>query len=77
MDREEIQQWKENDDEDEGEKDDVEIREGSIIGVQHDRTRGLIHFFKDGKDLGLAFNNQELRSGKLLPFIQIQCHCEL
>ena len=71
MDKEEISHWKEPENDEDGneKKNEIEIGEGSIIGVQHDRLRGLIHFFKDGKDLGLAFNNKELRSRKLLPFL--------
>ena len=34
--------------------------------------RGILNFFKDGKDLGQAVCQPELKTGKLFPFIQIQ-----
>lgn len=39
--------------------------------------RGIINFYKDGKDLGEAFNNRELKEGYLFPFLQIQEICQV
>ena len=39
--------------------------------------RGLLHFFKEGNDLGVAFNQPELKEGQFYPFIQIGCKCQL
>ena len=50
---------------------------GSIIGVLVDMDRGMINFFKDGKDLGQAFCQPELKQGPLFPFIQVQEVSEL
>jgi hypothetical protein len=44
---------------------------GSIIGVLVNIDRGSVHFYKDGKDLGEAFVNREIRKGTLYPFIQV------
>ena len=42
---------------------------GTIIGVLLDMDRGLIHFYKDGNDLGQAFADDELVEGGLYPII--------
>ena len=36
---------------------------GSLVGVLVNLERGSINFFKDGKDLGEAFVNREIRRG--------------
>jgi len=38
---------------------------------------GAIWFFKDGKDLGLAFLQLDLKQGMFFPFIQVQEKCKL
>lgn len=45
---------------------------GSIVGVLVDMDRGIINFYKDGKDLGQAFCQQQLKKGPLFPFVQVQ-----
>ena len=45
---------------------------GSVIGVLVDMDRGIINFFKDGKDLGQAFCQPQLKKGSLFPFMQVQ-----
>ena len=74
--------WKEYYDPDNGYRETVkqtkrkkksrEFIEGSIIGCLLDMDRGILSFFKDGKDLGQAVCQPELKTGKLFPFIQIQ-----
>lgn len=39
--------------------------------------RGLLHFFKDGHDLGQAFAMEELTSGSFVPFLQTETACKL
>ena len=36
-----------------------------------DMDRGIINFFKDGRDLGQAFCNPEIKQGTFFPFVQI------
>lgn len=47
------------------------FKPGSVIGVLLDMDRGLLHFYKDGNDLGVAFNQPELKEGSFYPFVQI------
>lgn len=46
--------------------------EGSVFGCLVDMDRGLVHFYKDGMDLGPAFSDPELKTYELYPFIQVQ-----
>ena len=39
--------------------------------------RGIINFYKDGKDLGQAFCQPQLKKGSLFPFVQVQDISEL
>ena len=48
-----------------------QFTEGSVIGVLLDMDRGNLNFFKDGNDLGLAFNDPQLKEGDFYPFIQV------
>ena len=43
--------------------------EGTVVGLLVDMDRGIISFFKDGKDLGIAFCMPQLKQGKLYPFV--------
>ena len=58
------QAWDDSDDQGntkENREQDKSFKQGSVFGMQFDKKRGLLNFFKDGQDLGLAFNNKELR----------------
>lgn len=48
------------------------FKAGSIVGVLVDMDRGMINFYKDGRDLGQAFCQQQLKRGSLFPFVQVQ-----
>jgi hypothetical protein len=43
---------------------------GTIIGIYVDTEKGLLNYFKDGRDMGQAFHSPELTEGYLYPFIQ-------
>lgn len=51
--------------------------EGSVVGILVDMDRGIVNFFKDGKDLGTAFCMPQLKEGKLYPFVQLQEVCAM
>ena len=47
----------------------VKFLPGSIIGILVDMDRGILNFYLNGLDLGPAFINEELKKGKLYPFV--------
>ena len=51
-----------------GKKRSNKVVVGSVIGALVDMDRGIINFFKDGKDLGQAFCSEDLKKGLLFPF---------
>ena len=53
------------------------FEEGSIVGIFIDLERGIMSFYKDGRDLGQAFVHHRLKNCALFPFIQTNCECEL
>lgn len=53
------------------------FEKNSVIGVQVDMDRGTVNFYKDDKDLGVAFSMPELKEGKLIPFVHTKQQCEL
>lgn len=53
------------------------FKPGSVVGVLVNTKRGKVHFFKDGKDLGEAFSQEELTKGQLYPFIQLIDKCKM
>lgn len=50
---------------------------GTIIGILVDIDRGIVHFYKDGNDLGQAFVDKEVKRGYLFPFVQVQTRCKV
>mmetsp|Transcript_4400 Transcript_4400/g.6396 ORF Transcript_4400/g.6396 Transcript_4400/m.6396 type:complete len:114 (-) Transcript_4400:17-358(-) len=50
---------------------------GSVVGMMVDMDRGIINFYKDGRDLGQAFCMPQLKKGPFFPFLQIQEVCGL
>ena len=46
---------------------------GDIVGVKIDLDNGIIEYFKNGKNLGVAFNEgpMKFRKGKVYPFVQL------
>ena len=54
-----------------------QITEGTILGCLLDMDRGLVNFYKNGKDLGQAFCQPSLQKGPFFPFIQAFQVCKL
>ena len=46
---------------------------GDIIGVKIDLENGIIEYYKNGRNLGVAFNEGPMafRKGKIYPFVQL------
>ncbi len=45
--------------------------QNSIVGMLVDLDRGCITYYKNGIMIGVAFLDDELKEGKLYPFLQI------
>lgn len=48
---------------------------GTVVGTLVDMDRGVISFFKDGKDLGEAFVSPDIKEGEFFPLIHTQIQC--